>query len=212
MAQHAHERGVKNRVAIFGGSFDPPHLGHVLVAAWAASMGEVDRVLVVPTYSHALGKVAGASFDTRVEMCEAALNSIEGVSVSRVEADLGGTSRTFHTLEALRSELSGAEFRLLIGSDILAETDRWYRWSEVASMAPPLVIRREGYPYGDEREPALPGVSSTAVRAAIARADRIVDAWVPASVRAIIARDGLYASPSVQADANVTQATAEPSS
>ena len=186
------------RIAVYGGSFDPPHIAHVLVAGWALAMGEVDRVLMIPTYDHALGKEAGADFEERATMCELATASLRGVEVDRIEAERGGTSRTFETLTALAERHPGASFRLVIGSDILDETPRWYRWDEVATLAPPLVVQRMGYVRADDpRVPTMPEVSSTAVRGALATGDSVVSHWVPAAVLSYVRGRGLYGADEV---------------
>lgn len=129
-------------LAVFGGSFDPPHIAHVLVACWARLAAPVDRVLIVPTFQHAFGKQS-VPFAHRFRMAELAMAPLRDVEVSDIERELGGESRTFHTLEALSKRYPGASFRLVIGADILNETHKWFRWEEVAAMAPPLRDRRE---------------------------------------------------------------------
>ena len=179
------------RVAVYGGSFDPPHIAHVLVASWALAMGEVDAVLVLPTFEHALGKTAGARFEQRMAMCERAFACLRGVTVSGIEQTLGAPSRTHKLLLALSEQHPHASFRLVIGADILPELPRWYRSEDVLRMAPPLVVGRAGYSPSDGSQLVMPEVSSTRIRAAVA-AGEPVDAWVPASVRDYIAEHGLY--------------------
>ncbi|MBC7171528.1 MAG: nicotinate (nicotinamide) nucleotide adenylyltransferase [Polyangiaceae bacterium] len=180
-------------IAVYGGTFDPPHVGHVLAAAWALSAGGATRVLVIPSYEHPLGKRPRASFEDRMAMCELAMATLVGVEVSRIEQELGGTSRTLHTLEALGKRMPDARLRLLVGADVLEETHRWHRWDRIVELAEPLVLGRAGYATrGDS--PALPEVSSTELR------DRIeqglsVAGLVPTTVTALIAERGLYAGP-----------------
>ncbi len=192
------------RIAVYGGSFDPPHIAHVLVAAWARAIGHVDRVLVIPTLEHALGKEPGATFEQRFAMCELAMSGLRGVEVDAIERDLGGPSRTFVTLEALAERYAGsggATFRLIVGADILGETDRWYRWPDVAALAPPLVVGRRGYPAPDGLSVEMPEVSSTRVRQAFASCegpgdphDEALGAWLPHAVRAYADAHALYRS------------------
>lgn len=180
-------------VAIFGGSFDPPHLAHVLVSVWARVGAGVDHVLWIPTFEHAFGKRL-LPFEKRAEMCRLAIEDLPFASVSRIERERGGTSRTLDTLEGLRAEHPDWRMRLLIGSDLLATTSRWYRWDEVAALAPPLVVGRPGH-LGEFREEAreltMPDVSSTAVRAAIAAEESVMH-LLPAAVAAYIEERGLY--------------------
>ena len=89
------------RVAIYGGSFDPPHLGHVLSVAWTLSAADVDAVWIIPTWKHPFDKEHGATFDQRMRMCELAFAVFREVEVSDIERRLGGISRTLHTLDTL---------------------------------------------------------------------------------------------------------------
>ncbi|HJL05720.1 MAG TPA: nicotinate (nicotinamide) nucleotide adenylyltransferase [Polyangiaceae bacterium LLY-WYZ-15_(1-7)] len=178
-------------VAVFGGSFDPPHVGHVLVACWARVAAAVDEVLVVPTYAHAFGKRSAPYADRRA-MLELALEGLRGVRISDVERDLGGeSSRTLHTLQALAKRTPGARFRLVIGADILAETHRWHRWEDVAALAPPLVVGRGGYPLPDECPFTMPEISSTEVRRRLQAGER-AEGLVPPAVLAYARDRGLY--------------------
>ena len=85
-------------VAIFGGSFNPPHLAHVLAVTAVRSTEDVDEILVVPTYQHPFAKPL-APFDDRVELCRLAMEWIPGVSVSRVEEELAGDFKAWRRAE-----------------------------------------------------------------------------------------------------------------
>lgn len=180
------------RVAVYGGSFDPPHLGHVLSVAWALSVAEIDEVWVIPVWTHAFGKAHGASFDARMDMCRLAFEPFRRVELLDIERRLGGVSRTLDTLEALRQEHPDVALRLLIGADVLPTTDRWHRWEDVATIAPPLVVGREGYPAPEGCPISIPDVSSTEVRAALDDA-RDLTGLVPKAVAEHIREHGLYA-------------------
>jgi nicotinate-nucleotide adenylyltransferase len=183
-------------IALFGGSFDPPHVGHQMVCLYALETHPVDRVLMVPTFRHAFGKEL-APFPDRVAMCEIAASVFGGrVEVSRVEEDLGGESRTYSTLLELRRRLPGAGFRLLVGSDILSERDSWHRWGDVVAMAPPIVVARSGHPPKDPESagPVLVEVSSSEVRERLSRGESAVP-LLPRAVMDYIAGRGLYRPP-----------------
>ncbi|MGB8330724.1 MAG: nicotinate (nicotinamide) nucleotide adenylyltransferase [Polyangiales bacterium] len=179
------------RIAIYGGSFDPPHLGHVLSVAWALSTADIDAVLIVPTWKHAFNKAHGASFEERMAICALAFALLRGVEISDVERRLDGVSRTLDTLNALRMEHPDALFRLLIGSDVLPTTDRWHRWDEVVKIAPPLVVGREGYPAPSDCAISIPNVNSTEIRSRLARAGDVTG-LVPSNVIEHIRSRGLY--------------------
>ena len=107
------------RVCLFGGSFNPPHVGHVFLSAWALSTQRFDELRWVPANAHAFGKEL-ASFDERMEMCRRAIAVLDDrVTVSDVERRLGGQSRTIVTLEHLEAEEPGTTFTLLMGADLL---------------------------------------------------------------------------------------------
>ncbi len=179
------------RGAVYGGSFDPPHLGHVLSVAWALSAAEVDAVHIIPTWKHAFDKDHGASFEERLSMCDLAFSMFRAVDVTDIERRLGGVSRTLHTLEALQNEHPDARFRLLVGADVLPTTDRWHRWDEIVSIAPPLVVGREGSPIPEGCPITIPDINSTAVRSRLADGEDI-GGLVPTSVREHIRSRGLY--------------------
>ncbi len=187
-------------VAVFGGSFNPPHIAHALAVVLVLATEEVDRVLVVPAYQHPFGKPL-APFEDRVAMCELAMGWIPGVEISRVEERLGGESRTLRTLEHLASEHPDWHLRLVLGADILAEAPRWFGFDAIARLAPPIVLARAGVTLPDGRnmggeKARLPQVSSTDVRARIAQG-----AWddlasmVPRRVLAYVRAKGLYGAP-----------------
>lgn len=176
-------------IALYGGSFDPPHVAHTLVAAWATASSNVDRVLVVPTYSHAFGKESVA-FEHRVAMCRLAMADLRSAEVSEVERELAH-SLTYDTLRALLQTHPDAQFRLLIGSDILAGAHRWHRWDDVVAMAPPMIIGRAGYDAPDGTQITLPGVSSTEIRDRIRRGETTEGLLSP-DVAAYANEHGLY--------------------
>lgn len=179
-------------VAIFGGSFNPPHVAHVLACALLLSVEDVDRVLVVPTYKHAFAKSL-APFGDRVQMCEIAMAWIPRVEVSRIEEEIGGESRTLRTLQVLGEAHPDWRPRLVIGSDVLAEAPRWHGFETIARMAPPIVLPRAGCEAAGQSVALLPDVSSTQVRARIAEGAWIdVEKVVPRGVVAFIRARKLY--------------------
>lgn len=175
--------------AVFGGSFDPPHLGHTLVAAYAIASAAIDRVLVTPTASHAFGKPLGA-FDDRLAMCERAFAELRRVELSAIELSLPQPNRTIETLRALQSRHPGVQLRLILGSDLKRETHAWHDFAGVQALAPPLWIERQGHESGSG-QPALPQISSSAVRDRIA-AGESTEGWLSPAVAEYIAQRGLY--------------------
>jgi nicotinate-nucleotide adenylyltransferase len=182
------------KVAIYGGSFNPPHIAHVLACALVLSIEDVDRLLVVPAFQHPFAKPL-APFDDRIALCELAMGWMPCVEVSRVEEELGGESRTLRTLEHLARSHPEWDLRLVIGADVLVEAPRWFGFGAIERLAPPIVLARAGVSVAGAGPVVLPEVSSTDVRAAIARG-----AWdeaaqlVPRSVLAHVRARGLYSA------------------
>jgi len=178
---------VPETIAVFGGSFNPPHIGHVLATTLVLATADVDRMLVIPTFKHPFAKSL-APFDDRVKMCELAMGWIPRVEISSIEKNLGGDSLTLRTLEQIQSERPNDRLRLVMGADILLEADKWFRFDEIKKLAPPLVLGRAGF---DGPPPLLPELSSTDVRARIARGESL-ELVVPRAVLAYIRDKGLY--------------------
>lgn len=196
--------GPKERVAFFGGSFNPPHVGHVLGVVYALSVAPIDRVLVVPVYRHPFAKHL-APFADRLAMCRAALGWVPRVTISNVEEELGGESLTLRTLEHLAAQHPEWSLRLLVGSDVLGDMHKWHRWDRVAELAPPLVLGRSGVSPRDadvtwvgargEKAPesVLPEVSSTEIRNALVAGDvEAIRGLVPSAVIDHIVARRLY--------------------
>ncbi|HEX5062407.1 MAG TPA: nicotinate-nicotinamide nucleotide adenylyltransferase [Kofleriaceae bacterium] len=188
------------RVGLFGGSFNPPHVAHQLVALYVLET-VVDEVWFVPTYSHPFGK-ALAAYDHRVAMCELAVAPLGArAQVSRAEHDLAQkpdfvASRTLDLIGHFIAKHTDATFHLVVGADILGETDKWHRWDEVSRLAPPIVLGRSGYPLpvgSVETGVVMPEISATRIRDLLANQDPGVAALLPQTVLRYIERHGLYA-------------------
>jgi nicotinate-nucleotide adenylyltransferase len=153
--------------AVFGGSFNPPHVAHVLAVTYVLSVHEVDDVVVVPAFQHPFAKSL-APYEDRMRMCELAMAWIPHVSVSRVEEELGGESRTLRTLVHLAKAHPDWSLRLVMGADLVVESPKWHGFEKIKELAPPIVLGRVGVPLASAPPAFLPEVSSTAVRAHIA--------------------------------------------
>lgn len=176
--------------AVFGGSFDPPHIAHTLAASYVLSVEAIDRLIVVPTSQHPLNKSLCAAFSHRRRMCELAMRHLQHVEVSSIEHELGGASLTLRTLQALQARSPGARLRLVIGSDLLPETRSWHAFDQVMALATPLVVPRAGAT-GAPRQPALPAISSTEIRRRLRDGESTTGLLDP-QVAAYIDQQGLY--------------------
>ncbi|MCH2108152.1 MAG: nicotinate-nicotinamide nucleotide adenylyltransferase [Polyangiaceae bacterium] len=183
------------RVAVFGGSFDPPHRGHVVAVERLLEMETIDRVLVVPVFEHALSKRC-SPFSQRLRMCEAAFDFDSRIEVSAIEENLSPPSYTLPTLQALCRLHPAWSLRLVIGTDVLNESHRWHRFEEVQKLAPPIVLSRAGYQgdtLGYETVEGLPELSSSEVRRYYSEGDHSeISAALSPKVRELIAQFRLY--------------------
>jgi len=133
------------RVAIFGGSFDPVHFGHLWMAELSREAMNLDEVLFIPTATSPLkpnGPVA--SNDQRIAMLSLALSGHPQMRIDTREIDRGGVSFTVDTVRSLRSERPDDEWFLLVGTDAFNSLDRWKEPKALLSMITPIVLRRGG--------------------------------------------------------------------
>jgi len=203
------------RIGIFGGSFDPVHVGHLIAAECCREQAGLDRVLFVPAAVSPLKQTQPPlPAAQRLEMLSLATGGHPGFAVSTVETDRGGVSYTVETLETLAARHPDDELVLLLGPDALAALTRWHDPARIVSRADLLVIERESLDSiaalaGDAalaellgerrlarliatrvRMPAI-GIRSSDLRAAVA-AGRSIRFRTPRAVEAYIAAHGLY--------------------
>jgi len=187
------------RLGVYGGSFDPPHLGHLLPVIDAAEQLGLDGVRFVPAAIQPL-KVgrASASPADRLAMTERLVQGIPGFSVDPAEIGRPGLSYTVDTLAQVAAEVPGAELFLLLGADAYALFDQWRDPARIRTLATVVVlVRGDGTPTPREQ----PGVqvlqsrrvdiSSTELRARV-RDGRTIRGFVPDAVADYIAEHRLY--------------------
>lgn len=178
-------------VALLGGSFNPPHVGHLMAALYLRSVVGCDEVWLVPAFNHPFGK-ALAPFDDRVAMCQAMGGDLgPWFHVCLAEAEVGGEGRTVELLEHLTPRYPDIAFRWIIGSDILAELPQWKSWDRVQQLAKVTVLYRAGHPAPDALGPPLAQVSSTDIRREL-EAGRVPEALLPRGVVAVLRAKRLY--------------------
>ena len=184
------------RRAIFGGTFDPIHHAHLVVAREAADAFSLDQVLFIPA-ANPPHKEAGTPYEHRYKMVELACTEDPRFVPSRLEQD-PRKSYSIHAIERVKS-ISGVtgDVFFVIGADAFAEIQSWFRWQDVVRQAEFIVVTRPGHNY--ESPPgarvhrletvALP-VSSSEIRAALARGE--TPAELPKAVLDYIRANGLY--------------------
>ena len=183
--------------ALFGGSFDPVHIGHLVVAEAAAdALGATIRFL--PAREQPFKRAAhGATAEQRAEMLELAVAGNPRFRVERVELELPTPSYTVRTLRALAAREPGNRFTLLLGADAAGELSSWHEVEALPGLAELVVFARPGAAVPHHpligrvvEVPAL-DVSATLVRER-ARLGRSIRYLVPEAVRGYIAAHGLY--------------------
>ncbi|MEM9466824.1 MAG: nicotinate-nucleotide adenylyltransferase [Actinomycetota bacterium] len=191
------------RIGVFGGTFDPPHLGHVATALEVQHALELDIVMLVvagdPWQKTAEAEITPA--ETRLAMTRAAVDGLDGLEVSAIEIERRGPSYTADTLEILR-DLTHASWFLIVGSDAAEGLDTWHRPDDVARLATTVVVDRGGREGGRPPEgwahevvdvPALE-ISSSDIRRRVAAGEPI-RGLVPEVIADRIEMQGLYRRP-----------------
>ncbi len=187
------------RIGVFGGSFDPPHVGHLLAAQDAAEALVLDLVLFVPTSTQPLkaGRESASAQD-RLEMVRLTIGDDPRFAAESAEVERGGLSYTVDTLRALRRKWpdDAAEFVLLLGADAAAQLPHWKDGDVIRSMAEVRVLTRGEMPgrlaEGSEAVPTRRvDISSTEIRERVG-AGKPVRGMVTDHVAAYIAARGLY--------------------
>jgi len=183
-------------VALYGGSFNPPHAAHQLLALYVLETQAVDELWFVPAFVHAFDKPL-APFDDRLAMCERAVAALgPRAKVSAIEREVGGKSRTLITVRRLQAEQPDLRLSLVIGADLVGEIDGWYGAEELRQLVSLIVVGRQGADPGAASPLAvaplaMPEISSTRIRNALAAGESI-EGLVPRAVLTYIYERGLY--------------------
>lgn len=187
------------RIGILGGSFDPPHVGHLLAASDAGDALALDLVLFVPAWEQPLkaGQAAAPATD-RLAMVRLLAGDDVRFGVDPIEIERGGLSFTVDTLQALRERHpQPLALFLLMGADVISTLPNWREPELVGSLAEIVVLEREvggGRPPTDgfrRLQTRRVDVSSTEVRARV-REGKSIRGFVPEAVADYIAASGLY--------------------
>jgi nicotinate-nucleotide adenylyltransferase len=193
------------RIGIFGGTFDPIHLGHLVAAVNARFLLGLDVVLFVVAndpWQKSDGHQVSPATD-RLELVAAAVEGHAGLEVSGLEIARGGRSFTIDTVETLRAEEPGAELYLVVGADVVSGLSSWERYRDLQRLVRLAVMTRPGAPWGFAPEATagwqletlvvpLLEISSTDLRER-ARDGRPLDFLVPDPAIRLIGARGLYA-------------------
>jgi len=185
------------RIAVLGGSFDPIHTGHLVIAQVALELLGADEIRWIPVGEQPLkiGQHRASGAD-RARMVELATAGQPGFTVDRAEIDRPGPSYTVETLDDLRRRFPGAAISLLLGGDAAASFTAWKAPGEIRAMAEIVVFARAGeLPPAGIADRIIPvpriDISSTVVRERV-RQGRSIRYWVSDAVAEYITQHGLY--------------------
>lgn len=193
-----------DRIGVFGGTFDPVHIGHLVAALEARQALALDRVLLVvandPWQKSGLRSVTPA--EDRFAVVAAAVEGIDGLEASRIEIDRGGESLTADTVAALSGAHPGSTLFLVVGADVATELSTWKRVDELAGRVELVVVERGGVtgppdpPGWRVRRLHIPQleISSSDLRRRLAEG-RNVDFLIPGPAIRCIRSRALYAEP-----------------
>ena len=193
------------RLGLFGGTFDPPHLGHLLVAIDAIETLELDRLVLVPAGEQPLkvGVVRATGAD-RLEMVRRLVGQDPRLEVDPIETERAGLSYTVDTLAEYAAREPSAERFFLVGADVMESFEQWREPDRVLELAQMVVLQRSTPGGGRVPAPRAASarpprvlrtrtidISSTEIRARIG-AGRSIRGFVPDAVAEYIAEAGLY--------------------
>lgn len=196
----------KERIGIYGGTFDPVHIGHLACAEQAMGEAGLDRIIFLPAGDPPHKGEEVTSSHHRVRMLELAVEGNDRFSIDMREVLSSEVSYTVHTLDTFFRDYPEADLYFIIGEDSLASIRKWYRWEEILSKIKMLVVRRpdsgidceemakelndEGYHIRILGRYAL-DISSSKLRESVA-SEESIRYLVPDAVREYIQREGLY--------------------
>ena len=185
------------RLGIFGGTFDPVHHGHLILARDALEQAKLDAVLFVPCakspFKHALPHILDAQ---RLAMLRLALKGEARFWLSRCELERPGPSYAIDTADEIAAAFPKAQLSWLIGADQLARLNEWHRWDELRQRVKFILLQRGPESLKDEPVLCLPrprriDISATEIRHRV-KSRLPIDHLVPPPVAAYIERQGLY--------------------
>ncbi len=177
------------RIGLFGGSFNPPHIGHGIAVYYLLESSPLEEIWLIPTHRHAFDKQL-VGFDARVEMCSLLAKPFGGrVRVCTIEGERDEVSYTIDTVRELSRRYPDHHFEWIVGSDILRETAQWKEFDTLTALIPFRILSRPGFEGGSGVD--MPAISSSEIRRRLARGDSL-EGLVPTRVLEYIQHKGLY--------------------
>ena len=188
----------RDKVGILGGTFNPPHIGHLMVAEQVKDQLGLDKIFFLPTAEppHSSSKKTTIDSNIRVQMLELATSTNTDFEIERFEVDQGGKNYTYDTMKALIDLYPTVDFYFIVGGDMIADMSTWYRIDDLIDLVQFVGVKRPGYSADSDYPIIMVDVptidlSSSAIRKKVAM-DCSIRYLVPEAVRNYIALEGLY--------------------
>lgn len=188
------------KIGIFGGGFDPVHIGHIFSIQYILDKKYVDRIIVIPTYRQPLKEEYSTPFGIRLTMATEAFKKFSDVLVSDIEGSLPLPSYTIYTIKKLKENHRNDDLFLIIGEDEAYDIIKWHRYDELKKYANFIITRRYCKKFEYDRiffkdainvdNPVIE-ISSSLIRELLKEGVR-VDGLVPENVLKIIVNERLY--------------------
>lgn len=184
------------RIGILGGTFDPPHMGHLIMAEEVRLAMQLDEIWLIPSFEPPHKEKAHSDSADRVEMVKLAVQGNPAFKISTIEVDRLGKSYTFNTMKAIRSEYPDAKFHFIIGADMVEYLPHWRNIELLMDLVDFVGVKRNGYQLQSEFpvrgvEIPLIEISSTMIRERLNN-NVSVKYLVPDSVETYIKEKHLY--------------------
>ncbi|SEP91222.1 nicotinate-nucleotide adenylyltransferase [Piscibacillus halophilus] len=157
------------KIGLFGGTFDPPHIGHLKLAKSVLQTLELDEIWFIPTYEPPHKSDAIAKPEQRLDMLNLMLEEEPNFKISTIEYEIKGKSYTYETVKHLRKQYPQTFFYFIIGGDMIEDLPKWYNIEELKRMVQFVGVNRKGYSEYNYRDVLMVNmeevpVSSTAIR------------------------------------------------
>ena len=188
----------REKVGILGGTFNPPHIGHLIIAEQVRDQLDLDKIVFLPTAEppHSSIDKKTISSDIRVELLELAIQTNSNFEMELYEVEKGGKNYTYNTMKALVDLYPAVDFYFIIGADMIEDLPTWHEIDKLVELVQFVGVNRPGYAVETDYplimvDVPLVDISSSAIRKKVAQGCSI-QYLVPENVQNYIEREGLY--------------------